>query len=121
MCSVTIGRQPKSSVSGSTIGASPVGPKWLRYALQIAVTVSVAAKRADPAGTDGSRMTEQRSDGRSRGCQDHVGRERNQFRRVARALGIAHSPTVVGPHVAAVTPSQFLQPLHERGEASLPD
>src|SRR5262249_51237560 len=34
MCSAMMTRQPKSSAGGSTIGASHVGPKWLRYALR---------------------------------------------------------------------------------------
>ena len=52
--------------------------------------------------------------------QDDVRRKRHQFRRVcARAVGIGRSPAVVDPHVAAVGPAQFLQPLQESREASL--
>src|SRR6185437_6151776 len=35
------------------------------------------------------------------------------------ARSIGRSPTVVDPHVAAVGPAQFLQPLQEGREASL--
>ena len=51
---------------------------------------------------------------------DDIRRERDQFRRVsAKRSGIAATPAVVDPHVAANGPAQFLQPLHERREAGL--
>jgi len=44
----------------------------------------------------------------------------NSAAKCARAVGIGRSrPTVVDPHVAAVGPAQFLQPLQEDSEASL--
>ena len=52
--------------------------------------------------------------------QDDVRRERDQFRRVfANVVGIARAPAGVDPHVAAVGPAQFLQPLQERRDAGL--
>src|SRR5262249_5025433 len=52
--------------------------------------------------------------------QDHVGHERNQFRRVsANVVGIVRAPTIVDPHVAADGPAQFPEPLQERRIAGL--
>jgi hypothetical protein len=63
----------------------------------------------------------QRCHNRAARGQDNVRRERDQFRRVAAiALRIADAPTSVDPHVAAVSPAQFLQPLHERRKAGVP-
>src|SRR5215472_146359 len=46
--------------------------------------------------------------------QDHVRRERNQFRRVfARPIGIAQAPPILDTHVSAVGPASFLQALYE--------
>jgi hypothetical protein len=52
--------------------------------------------------------------------QDHIRRERNQFRRVsALEIDIFRAPAGVDPHIAAVVPAQFLQTLLERREAGL--
>src|SRR5215472_9300233 len=46
--------------------------------------------------------------------QDHVRRERNQFRRVfAQPIGIAQAPPILDTHVSAVGPASFLQALYE--------
>ena len=53
--------------------------------------------------------------------QDHVRGQRNQFRRVfAHVVGTARGPANVDAHVAADTPTQFLQSLQKRGNAGLP-
>src|SRR5215831_11678018 len=60
----------------------------------------------------------QLSCGRGATRQDNVRRERDQFRREsADAVGIARTPAVLDPHVAAVDPAQLVQSLLERGEA----
>src|SRR5262249_40078301 len=52
--------------------------------------------------------------------QDHVRRERNQFRRVsANVVGIVRAQTIVDPHVAADGPAKFPEPLQERRIAGL--
>src|SRR5262249_14165407 len=51
----------------------------------------------------------------------NVRREGDQFRRVStKAVHITRGPTRVDPHVAPISPAQFHQPVHERGEPSLP-
>src|SRR5262245_23154911 len=53
-------------------------------------------------------------------CQDDVGREPHQFLRIlAIAVNPARSPTEVDSQVAAHRPTELLQPLQERCEASL--
>src|SRR5262249_9156193 len=53
-------------------------------------------------------------------CQDDVGREPHQFLRIlAIAVNLARSPTEVDSQVAAHRPTELLQPLQERCEASL--
>ena len=48
------------------------------------------------------------------------GREFDQFRRVLTStLGIAGTPALVDPHVAALGPAQLLQTLHERRQTGL--
>src|SRR5262245_46871359 len=60
----------------------------------------------------------QLSRGRGATGQDNVRRERDQFRREsANAVGIARTPAILDPHVAAVDPAQLLQSLLERREA----
>ena len=52
--------------------------------------------------------------------QDNVGRERGQFRRVsANVGGIGCGPAGIDPHVTADGPTQVLQRLQERPDASL--
>jgi hypothetical protein len=54
------------------------------------------------------------------GGHNHVGRERNQFRRVsAIAIGIARTPAVIDCDVAAFGPAQFLQALPKRSNSGL--
>jgi hypothetical protein len=58
--------------------------------------------------------------GRTNPGQDDLRAERNQLRRVfAQARGIAHAPAIIDPHIAPDGPAQFLEALHERGEAGL--
>jgi hypothetical protein len=52
--------------------------------------------------------------------QDHVGRERNQFRRAsANLVGFVSGPVRVDAHVASDDPARFCQPLVERPEPGL--
>src|SRR6516164_8995708 len=49
--------------------------------------------------------------------EDHVGRERNQLGRdLATIVGAAGGPAVHHPHVAAIDPAQFLEPVQKSGE-----
>src|SRR5262249_47501124 len=58
--------------------------------------------------------------GRTASSQNDVRRESNQFRCVSTSpIGITGAPAGVDPHVAAINPAQFLQPLQECREASL--
>src|SRR5262249_29872304 len=53
--------------------------------------------------------------------QDHVRRERNQFRRIfAQPIGIAQAPPILDAHVSAVGPASFLQALYEGITAGQP-
>src|SRR5262249_32498017 len=52
--------------------------------------------------------------------QDHVRRQRDEFGSVlANAPAISGDPARLNAHVTAFDPSQFLQALHESGEARL--
>ena len=69
----------------------------------------------------GARLPLQRRHRRGAGGENDVRRERDQFRRVsAGAVGIARAPAVVDLHVAADSPTQFLQPLCKSRKAALP-
>ena len=58
----------------------------------------------------GAGRLQQRRHGRGAAGQDDVRPERNQFRRIsADALGVATTPAIVDPHVAAIGPTQLLQ------------
>src|SRR6516164_10734400 len=49
--------------------------------------------------------------------EDQVGRERNQLGRdLATNVGAAGGPAVLHPHVAAIDPAQFLEPVQKSGE-----
>src|SRR5262249_30893547 len=53
--------------------------------------------------------------------QDHVRRERNQFRRIfAQPIEIAQAPPILDAHVSAVGPASFLQALYEGITAGQP-
>src|SRR5262249_8793246 len=50
--------------------------------------------------------------------QDHVWRERDQFRRrFANAFSISGAPAILEPYIAAISPTQFLQALQECSDA----
>ena len=63
---------------------------------------------------------QQRPHGRAARGQDHVRRERGQFRRVfANVVGAACGPAIVDPHVLPDDPAQLLQHVQERRHADL--
>jgi hypothetical protein len=65
---------------------------------------------------DGAAHLLQGANDRARGPNDDIRRERDQFRRVfAKAIEIARSPAVFDAHVAANSPTAFLEPLREGG------
>ena len=92
-------------------------PGRARLSTKPAPTGSATLHEHDRHGA--GRLLQRRHD-RAASGQDDVRRERDQFRRVsADAFGIARAPAIVDPHVAAVGPAQFLQPLQERRDAGL--
>jgi hypothetical protein len=66
------------------------------------------------------RLLQRRKD-RAGSCDDQVRRERDQFRSVSAVeINIARAPACVDPQVASGGPTEFLQPLQKRRDASLP-
>jgi hypothetical protein len=96
-------------------------------------TGSVAARprqAGDPAAADridhryeydrhGAARLLQRPHGCTSCGQDDIRRDGNQFCRVTNAVGIAHGPAVIDPHIAAIHPPQLLEALLERCDTGL--
>jgi hypothetical protein len=91
---------------------------WPGQALDIAGAHRIGHDREHDRNSAG-RLSQRRHRGAGKG-HDDVRLQRDQFHcGFASAIGTAGGPAVVDPHVAAVDPTQLLQSLQERRDASL--
>ena len=92
-------------------------PGRAKLATKPAATGSVSLREHD---WHGAGSLQQRPDGRAARCEDDVRRECDQFSRVSPSgIGIPRAPAIVDLQVAAVSPAQLLQALHERRDSIL--